>query len=476
MTSSQKAVTQSGSHLAWPRFADMPLTVKIGAAPAFALLMLIFVSVAVLVSQTYQRAALDSVVRYDDVRSRLAADAQIITAANGSLFEILAKQAAGGTGAQSATALLGVSAQVDAAGADLRALQGALPPQDRSRYDSILTNVSNYHGAIQVLGSMLGIDFNAGADFIRPYDANYTRITRPLSQLSSDLDTQSAAIAASSRRQAARIDLLLLVLLVVTSCTVFTVCTVIIRATYLTVSRISEATLRLALGRGDVDLDALRRHDEFRTIVESLFIFAQNQKRIAALNAEREAMQIRQYETQKLAEVDPLTELLNRRAMRALLEGALAGGGDAPEDCVAMLDLDHFKAVNDDFGHLMGDDVLRATGRILRDTLRTGDIAARWGGEEFLILLPGTSLATAVQCLERLRKVVAAARFGSEDSGPRVTISCGVVQLHPKDTLVAVLTRVDMALYMAKNSGRNRVICETELLRKQESSYFFEKK
>lgn len=464
-----KRAIQSARKMTWPRFADMPLNLKIGAAPAFALLMLMFVSSVMLWSQMRQRAVLDTVLRYDDARSRLEADAQIITAANGSLFEILARQAAGGSARHSEAALQGVLAQVDSTQVDLRDLQPDLPPQDRFRFSVTLLDLANYRGAIQVLGSMLGVDFNAGADFIEPYTENYDHITLPLRQLSHDVDQQSAAIARTSRHQAAQTDAFLLAFILITTCIVFVVCGSIICATKRTIRQITDATVRLASGRNDFDLAALYRRDELGAIVESLTIFAQDQNRITTLRAEREALQTRQQEVQKLAECDELTGLLNRRAMIPLLERALTEIDTATiQACVAMLDLDHFKGINDDFGHLVGDEVLRYIARIFHETLFSSYTMARWGGEEFLFLLPNTSLVTATQCLEQLRIVVASLNFEHICHGLHVTLSCGVVELHPNDTLLSALTRADMAMYMAKHTGRDRVICETELPHKVE--------
>lgn len=119
-----------------------------------------------------------------------------------------------------------------------------------------------------------------------------------------------------------------------------------------------------------------------------------------------------------------------------------------------MYDLDHFKRVNDTFGHDTGDDVLRAVTEVVTANIRAVDVAARWGGEEFLVLMPQSDLAAARGASEKLRQVIEQHRF---DKVGTVTVSFGVTQFVPQDDLNVLLKRVDDALYRAKENGRNRV-------------------
>lgn len=129
---------------------------------------------------------------------------------------------------------------------------------------------------------------------------------------------------------------------------------------------------------------------------------------------------------------------------------------------VVMLDLDHFKAINDHHGHLCGDQVLAGVGRILRDTLRMSDERCRYGGEEFLIVLPDTTMVGASRVAENLRARFAATPVLCARGGVRFTASLGVAQALPGETDVnAVLSRADAALYAAKAAGRNRVCSHT---------------
>jgi diguanylate cyclase (GGDEF)-like protein/PAS domain S-box-containing protein len=154
---------------------------------------------------------------------------------------------------------------------------------------------------------------------------------------------------------------------------------------------------------------------------------------------------------------DPLTGLWNRRHMMQQLEQALAGKRAQDTDfCLVLLDVDHFKQVNDGYGHLIGDQVLVALARLLASRLRESDTLCRWGGEEFMLLLPGTQLDNALQLADSLRLTVA----GVEGGGalPAITVSQGVVQYLPGESMNSLVSRVDGALYQAKAAGRNVVV------------------
>jgi diguanylate cyclase (GGDEF)-like protein len=119
-----------------------------------------------------------------------------------------------------------------------------------------------------------------------------------------------------------------------------------------------------------------------------------------------------------------------------------------------MYDIDYFKHVNDTFGHDVGDSVLQALTALVRKTVRTSDVVARWGGEEFLVLMPQSDLSGAKSMAEKLRQTVAQYHF--EKAGG-ITASFGVTTLVPQDDSNSLLKRVDDALYLAKQRGRDRV-------------------
>jgi len=161
---------------------------------------------------------------------------------------------------------------------------------------------------------------------------------------------------------------------------------------------------------------------------------------------------------EELARVDFLTNLANRRAFYEEGERELQSlqGSNRPA-AVVMLDIDHFKSVNDRYGHAAGDSVIRAVAELIRANLRASDIAGRLGGEEFALLLPDTAAATVLVAAERLRAATEALLV--EQDGVRInfTLSIGVAVLADDATLDQWVARADAALYRAKQAGRNRV-------------------
>ncbi len=126
---------------------------------------------------------------------------------------------------------------------------------------------------------------------------------------------------------------------------------------------------------------------------------------------------------------------------------------------IAVLDLDHFKQVNDQHGHAVGDYILKMFAQILKAQRRASDFVARFGGEEFVIIFPNTNVAGAMNFLERLRKSVEEALcIQVSDKELCVTVSIGVAQLNTEDTTESLFKRADNALYVAKEAGRNRVV------------------
>ena len=165
---------------------------------------------------------------------------------------------------------------------------------------------------------------------------------------------------------------------------------------------------------------------------------------------------------QSAANTDPLTSLLNRRALdRALREISADAAKEPMSVAVLMVDLDHFKRINDTRGHLVGDAVLAEVARVLRKRCRKGDIVGRWGGEEFLVVLPCCPIGPAHRIAEELRRTVARLRVeAAPDLG--ITASFGVAGQelgHPgAPTLVELVAEADRRLYVAKHAGRNRVV------------------
>lgn len=188
--------------------------------------------------------------------------------------------------------------------------------------------------------------------------------------------------------------------------------------------------------------------------VFSRFAMAQNQT-LSKLSLEVE-QRTKAEETLRLqASTDPLTGLYNRRYITDILQDeARRAKRQSNPFSVMMMDIDHFKAINDSHGHDVGDRVLQAVSSITSKQLREVDVLARWGGEEFLILLRGTNLEGALQAAEKCRSALAEETF--EQQG-KVTASLGVAQAQDDEGIRDLVHRADKALYAAKTAGRNQV-------------------
>ncbi len=173
------------------------------------------------------------------------------------------------------------------------------------------------------------------------------------------------------------------------------------------------------------------------------------------LTAEIEKRREIEEELKVLSTVDELTQLYNRRAFNDFLAQMIVQAQRYNEPLsIAMLDFDHFKKINDRLGHTVGDSVLKQLAEIIQANICASDVLARWGGEEFILLMPKITLADAARVMDRLRLIVADEEFVG---GSTVTISVGVTELRPGDGFDDLLKRVDEAQYRAKASGRNNV-------------------
>lgn len=176
----------------------------------------------------------------------------------------------------------------------------------------------------------------------------------------------------------------------------------------------------------------------------------------ARLRRERDRVAEINRELLVLSTTDPLTALANRNRVDEVLgvQSRRSSARGVPLS-VIMVDVDHFKNVNDDFGHPAGDEVLIRLADILRTSVRETDTVGRWGGEEFIIILPETDVASAERTAERIRRTVSAADFGIDRP---LTASLGVAGHGDRDDPARLVARADQALYAAKNTGRNRVL------------------
>ncbi|MDX5363846.1 MAG: biofilm regulation diguanylate cyclase SiaD [Pseudazoarcus pumilus] len=212
-----------------------------------------------------------------------------------------------------------------------------------------------------------------------------------------------------------------------------------------------EKLLRISDGYHNVartqNLDLIREYDRQIMRLEKLArISDRYQSQLLHLNEELKALTLR----------DPLTGIGNRRYMSERLceEVERARRVDAVFS-LAVLDIDHFKQVNDVHGHDVGDEVLCSVAEVVRAALRDYDVFARWGGEEFIVVLPETGLTAATTVCERVRVAVELARFGRGAVQVPITVSLGLTEHRPGETPSDTISRADAALRLAKVAGRN---------------------
>ena len=169
------------------------------------------------------------------------------------------------------------------------------------------------------------------------------------------------------------------------------------------------------------------------------------------------------------ARTDALTGLPNRRALDGFFRTAQIAAMERGEALSALLiDIDHFKTFNDNFGHGVGDQVLKLMAKVLRERVRETDLPARYGGEEMIAVLPGADLAACESVAEDIRRSISECRVSRRSTGealPGITVSIGVAQFRLGESMTDLIERCDGALYLAKRTGRNRIVTETELER-----------
>jgi diguanylate cyclase len=190
------------------------------------------------------------------------------------------------------------------------------------------------------------------------------------------------------------------------------------------------------------------------------------------LTEKNEALRRAMAQIEKLASTDEVTGLPNRRSIAALLQEHIAiADRTGLALTIAYIDLDHFKRINDVHGHLAGDQVLRRFAEQAAAAIRTTDRIGRFGGEEFLLIMIGTTLAEAAQPLERLRQRVSALDWSGVRQGVRLTTTIGATQYSPGETFEDVIKRADLALYYGKETGRDRVVLDPLQTGKPDARY-----
>ena len=188
------------------------------------------------------------------------------------------------------------------------------------------------------------------------------------------------------------------------------------------------------------------------------------------ITALKEALESVRYE----AMTDQLTGIGNRKRFdRAMDEAMVTAEATGEPFSLLVCDIDHFKKFNDTHGHQTGDQVLRLVASTIKATMGAGAIACRYGGEEFCVILPATRAGGAKDVANAIRQAVMGKELVKRTTGEtlgRVTISIGIAELKPSDSVISVMERADKCLYAAKNAGRNRVVAETELDQQQNAA------
>lgn len=226
------------------------------------------------------------------------------------------------------------------------------------------------------------------------------------------------------------------------------------------------------LGDASADLSANITPAILRRTLEALIAENQRAREEAtdlsrALEASRDTLQTMKVNLNQAREeglLDPLTGLRNRRYLDSQLMSEIEQAEREHQPlCVCMLDLDHFKRINDTFGHLVGDAVLKLMSAMINDNIKGRDIAARYGGEEFALVLPQTSLKDAAQLADKIRMQLSEKRLVMTENRTaigQVTVSIGVAQLRRGEEKDALIGRADGKLYEAKRTGRNKVLAD----------------
>lgn len=199
--------------------------------------------------------------------------------------------------------------------------------------------------------------------------------------------------------------------------------------------------------------------DEHLEALADLAALAERELQIAALSEAQVALALSNEELEMKARIDVLTHLWNRGALLEIVAAERARGAADAETAILMIDIDRFKETNDTWGHMAGDEVLRVVASRLRAAVRPMDAVGRFGGEEFMAVLPNTGIEGAAHVSERIRSAIerTPVPFGEQGISVTCSIGCTAPSNASQDEVQAILERADRALYRAKQSGRNRV-------------------
>ncbi len=301
---------------------DLSLVVKMAIAPAFALITLVLVTGAGVWNQQQQTKAMDAIVQHDmAVSLDLARISKRITSVHGELYLLMTHHAA--TPGSDATAKLqALTADVDSIKGELTEVKGKMPKAEQASYDSLIKDLTDYRGGIEVVGSMLGVDFATAAAFVEPFEVQYNRMTATLDAATAKALLTAKSEAKASAAQAAIGGQITLGASILTLLAVGGIALATILGVKRAILGIAGATERLAAGDNQQDLESLARGDELGAIVTSLNVFRENQLRMGAMRDEQSRMESR--ETAGRAEAE--RERTEREAVQGMVVTTLAHG------------------------------------------------------------------------------------------------------------------------------------------------------
>jgi methyl-accepting chemotaxis protein len=305
------------------RLADLSLVVKMAVAPAFAVIMLALVAGGAVVSQQQQSKAIDNIVQQDmTVSLELARISKQITAVHGDLYLLMTNQAAGADLAAIPNKLTALMAQVDVIKADLVKVRGKMPAAQQKTFDGLIKDLTDYRGGIEVVGSMMGMDFATAATFVAPFESQYSRMTATLDDATHKVQVEAAEHAKASAASAALQGKIAMGGALVTLLAVAGISVAAILGVKRAIEGIAGATGKLASGDISQDLDKIARGDELGAIVSSLTVFKENQARLAALHDEQREMEAREEATRASVEAERAkTQAAQNAVVAALADG-----------------------------------------------------------------------------------------------------------------------------------------------------------
>jgi methyl-accepting chemotaxis protein len=304
------------------RLINLSLVLKMGFAPAFAVLMMALAAGGAYWSQTRQTVAIDRIVSQDmAVSLDLAGISKRITGVHGKLYLLMTNHAAAPT-TDSTADLQKLMTDVDAIKAELVKVKTQMPKAKQARFDSIIKDLTDYRGGIEVVGSMLGIDFNTAAAFVAPFEVQYDRMTQSLDAATSEVEAEAKQHAKASASQAAMTGNIVLFGTLLTLLAVAGIAAASILGVRKAIKGIAGATEALAGGDNRLDLESLARGDELGAIVTSLNVFRDNQLRMVGMRGDQDAMQARELETRTMVE----RERGEAQAAQSAVVGSLADG------------------------------------------------------------------------------------------------------------------------------------------------------